>query len=284
MELKKSSFEAYGATIAFFHHAPERPKGVVVVVHGFGGHSGRYVQSVVPTLLESDLAVVLYDNIGHGLSGGKRGHCPSYAALLHILERVLDKAIDLYPDVPVYLYGHSMGGNLVLNLALRKAPKITGIIATSPYLRLAFAPPKWKMGLGKLLLRLWPSLTLSSGLDPNGISSIASEVQRYSNDPLVHDKVSPMYSFPIMEAGIWAIANAHKLKVPTLLLHGKEDPIIDATATQAFHEGAQLTELHLLDGLHELHHDRSSKEMLALVKKWLTERNVNLTQGEANSK
>lgn len=270
MHDKEISFQAYDVQIYATCTRPKAIRGVVVVVHGFGEHSGRYAKYIVPMLLDLGLSVVQYDNIGHGKSGGKRGHCPSYDALLDILNQMVKKAQEHYPNLPLFLYGHSMGGNLVLNYALRFTTPIEGIIASSPYLRLAFRPPFWKMALGKLLLRIFPSITMPSGLDPNGISRIPGEVADYKSDPLVHDKVSPTYSFPVMDAGEWAIAHAHQLKVETLLMHGTADPIIDYRGTEDFYQNTKKAELKRFEGgYHELHHDECQDEMLAVVRNWL---------------
>ncbi len=273
MKLDSFTINAYDAQICGVFLAPDEIKGAVVLVHGFGEHSGRYLESVVPTLVNASMAVVLYDNIGHGKSGGKQGHCPSYGALLDILDAILAKAKSLFPEMPLFLYGHSMGGNLVLNYALRRKTKLAGVIATSSYLRLAFQPPKWKMILGKVMLKIMPSITLPAGLDPSGISRIKAEVERYKSDPLIHDKISPMYSFPIMDAGEWAIQNASQLTIDTLLLHGAADPIIDCNGTKEFHQNANNTTLKLFEGgFHELHHDLCKAEMLAVINGWLRSR------------
>lgn len=254
-------------------YEPEAVEGVVVLVHGFGEHSGRYLQNVIPALLECGLAVVAYDNIGHGKSGGKRGHCPNYEALLDILEEVINAAESLFSGKPLFLYGHSMGGNLILNYSLRRMHEIKGIVATSPYLRLAFNPPKWKMTLGRLLLNSYPSLTMPSELDASGISRIPEEVEKYKSDPLIHDKVSPMFSFPIIDAGQWAIDNAGKLKTETLLLHGSADPMIDYLGTEEFHSNSNKTEFKLFEGgYHELHYDLCAEEMLLAVQNWFRRR------------
>ncbi len=271
MNTEEFRFHTYGSEIYGFHTRPETVKGVVVLVHGFGEHSGRYLDQVIPMLLSSGIAVLTYDNIGHGKTSGKRGHCPNYNALLDILRDAIEKAESIYPNTPLFLYGHSMGGNLVLNYALRRDSKISGIVATSPYLRLAFQPPKWKMFLGRKLVNT--TITLSTGLDPTGISRIPEEVEKYKKDPLVHDKVSPMFSFPIMDAGEWAIVNASQLAVETLLVHGTADPIIDYKATQEFHKNSDKTTLKLFEGgFHELHNDFCSDEMLDEVASWLKER------------
>ncbi len=270
MEHKDISFEHDSNYIYTAYAQAKAVKGVIVLVHGFGEHSGRYKEAVIPMLIQTGLAVVYYDNIGHGKSDGKRGHCKGYPQLMTILELVIQKAKVLFPDSPLFLYGHSMGGNLVLNYALRNQISIAGIVATSPYLRLAFSPPKWKMTLGKVMMKIAPSITLPSGLDPSGISKIPEEVAKYRADPLVQDKVSPMYSFPIIDAGEWAIKEAASLTIPTLLLHGTADPVIDHKATVEFHNKASVTSLQLFEGgYHELHYDTDKKEALECVSNWL---------------
>lgn len=261
-----SGFSIYGGYVQ-----PKEVIGVVVLVHGLGEHSGRYFRDVVPMFFNLGLAVLFYDNFGHGKSGGKRGHCRSYEALLGLLGEMLQKTTDLFPNVPQFLYGHSLGGNLVLNYALRTRSGVSGVMASSPYLRLAFTPPKWKMALGRVFLKIWPSLTMPSGLDPNGISRLSEEVTAYKMDPLVHDKVSPMYTFPILEAGEWAIKNAAGLRIPTLLIHGTADPIIDPGGSERFHgNNRRFTTLKLFEnGYHELHHDRCRKEVLNFIESWL---------------
>lgn len=272
MEHHALNLEFKGTRLFAKYIAPDTVLGVVVVVHGMGEHSGRYQNNVIPELLECSLAVVVYDNVGHGKSGGKRGHCPSYGALLDILDMVLEKTGALFPGKPLFLYGHSMGGNLVLNYALRRNRDLKGIVASSPYLKLAFSPPKWKMLLGKLMLHIMPSITLPSGLDAKGISRVPEEVEAYKKDALVHDSVSPMFSFPVMDAGRWAIANSGSLKTNTLLLHGTSDAIIDHRATMDFHENATVTTLKLFEkGYHELHHDLCREEMLSVVQNWFQE-------------
>jgi len=270
MNIQEFKIHTNGSEIYGAHVCPQSIKGVVVLVHGFGEHSGRYLHNVMPMLMKNGFAVVTYDNVGHGKSSGKRGHCQSYEALLDILNTIIDRAIGYYPNLPLLLYGHSMGGNLVLNYALRRENNITAIIATSPYLRLAFQPPKWKLLIGKWMLNRLPSITMPSGLDPNGISRIPEEIEKYKKDPLVHDRVSPMFSFPIMHAGEWAISNADRLEINTLLIHGTADPIIEFKGTKEFHEHSKRTSLALIEGgYHELHHDLDQQKVFQVMTTWL---------------
>ncbi len=250
---------------------PKAPKGMVLMVHGFGEHSERYLPGVVPFFVEKGLGVFGFDLIGHGHSGGKRGHCEGFDQLLRFVDRGYHLARDRFPKLPLLLFGHSMGGNLILNYTLRGKGHPDGLIASSPYLRLAFRPPAWKWHLGKLLGRVAPSLTVASGLDPNGISRDPKEVRAYKEDPLVHDRVSPRYSFPVMEAGEWALQHAGDLQVPTLLLHGTADPIIDVEGSNEFHRLAPSTELVLIrGGYHELHHDLDRDQYYRAMEDWLS--------------
>jgi alpha-beta hydrolase superfamily lysophospholipase len=263
-------FKLYKTELFGQYWQPKQVKAVIVLVHGMGEHSSRYSNSVVPQLTNNGFAVVAFDLFGHGRTKGKRGHCPNYESLLEAIDAVLKKAEFMYPEKPMYLYGHSLGGNLVINYVLRRNHKLKGIIATSPFLRLAFNPPHWKVFLGKLLLKIAPSLTMPSELEVEAISRDENEVKKYLDDSLIHDKVSPMYVFPTIQAGEWAIINAHKLQIPILILHGTADRLTDYKASEDFCKNTQKAQLKLFEnGYHELHHDLCKEEMMQTVLNWL---------------
>jgi len=244
-------------------------KAVVVLVHGMGEHSGRY-KHVANKLTENEFSVVAFDQFGHGKTSGKRGHNPNFDAVLESVSKTIEKAKELFPNKPIFLYGHSMGGNVVINYSIRKQHTLKGVIATSPFLRLAFQPSKIKLIMGKLLQKITPSITLENELNINAVSRDKTEVDKYVNDPLIHNKISPNFSLTFIETGKWAIENAHKLKTPILLLHGTADEIIDYKGSKEFANNAKNATLKLYkDGYHELHNDLCKKEMLQDVVNWL---------------
>ncbi|WP_299222751.1 alpha/beta hydrolase [uncultured Aquimarina sp.] len=252
---------------------PKDCKAIILLVHGMGEHSSRYADYVIPEFLAKHIGVITYDNFGHGKSSGKRGHCPSYNDLMEVIDIVYIKANGIVSDLPVFLYGHSMGGNLVINYVLRSNHKIAGAILTSPFLRLAFQPPSWKMIMGKLFQKIAPSITLPSGLDVQAISRVTEEVEKYRNDPLVHDRVSPNFSLPIIEAGKWAIGMASKLETPVLLMHGTGDQITDYTASHEFAEKTDHIDFVSFDGgYHELHIDLEKEKLVSIITSWIQER------------
>jgi alpha-beta hydrolase superfamily lysophospholipase len=93
--------------------SPTSPKAAMVLVHGMGEHSGRF-KAYGEFLAEKGIAVLAYDHRGHGKSEGKRGHTPSYEILLEGVTDALKQIETLFPNIPKFIFGHSMGGNVVL--------------------------------------------------------------------------------------------------------------------------------------------------------------------------
>ncbi|MCI2228744.1 lysophospholipase [Polaribacter sp. MSW13] len=247
----------------------EKTKAVVVLVHGMGEYSGRY-NHVAKKLTENNFSVVAFDQFGHGKTSGKRGHNPGFEAVLESVTTTINKAKELFPNKPVFLYGHSMGGNVVVNYSLRIKNTLSGVIATSPFLKLAFQPPAIKLAVGKILQKIAPSLTMGNELNANDISRDKKEVEKYINDPLVHNKISPNFSLTFIDSGKWAIKNAQNLKIPMFLVHGTDDKIIDYKGTEEFANKTTNATLKLYKGgYHELQNDLCKEEMLQDLVNWL---------------
>lgn len=260
-----------GQTLHGNLYRPEKAVAVVIIVHGMGEYGRRYERSVIPALLKNGIAVIAYNQFGHGMNSGKKGHHPGYRYLMDSIDNMILKAEKEFPGQPVYLYGHSMGGNVALNYGLRRPGRITGMVVTSPFLQLAFEPPAWKLKMGKLLAGIWPSMTMANEIDPGELSQIQEEVEAYRQDPLVHDRVSPAYSIEFIEKGEWAMQNAGDLKVPTLLIHGTADRITSCRASEEFAQGAgkKVDFMPIEGGYHELHHDLEKDRVLDAIVKWI---------------
>jgi alpha-beta hydrolase superfamily lysophospholipase len=264
--LTEDQLELYGQ-----YWAPEEPiRAVICLVHGMGEHSGRYAH-VAEFFNRNGIAVVAMDHRGHGRSQGKKGHTPSYNHLLNDVGALLKTAENTFPGKPVFLYGHSMGANLVLNYAIRNNPVVKGIISTSAYLKLAFDPPAWKVKLGKLSAGILPGLTQATGLDTKAISRDPEEVKKYENDPLVHDKMSAAFFVNVHFAGPYAIEHAAELKIPTLIMHGTADKLTSAEGTKEFAgKSGPNVELKLWNGLyHEMQNEPEKEEVFKYTLNWI---------------
>jgi alpha-beta hydrolase superfamily lysophospholipase len=260
-----------GAQLYYQGWAPDdAPRAAICLVHGLGDHSGRY-SHVAAHLNAAGYALLAYDQRGHGKSDGRRGHSPSYDRAMDDIGLLISEGEERYPGLPRYLYGHSLGGSLVLNYALRRKPALDGVIATSPGLRPAMPIAGWKQALiGPLYNRL-PGLQLPNGLDITGISRDPAVVEAYRRDPLVHDRASVRFGADILSSGEWALEHAVEFPLPLLLIHGSADRITSPEASQEFaaKAGDRCTFL-LLDGFyHETHNEPEAHLALNATVGWL---------------
>jgi len=253
-----------------FWSPDEDPTGVIVLVHGFGEHSTRY-KHWAEKFVSKNFAWVTFDLRGHGKSPGKPGYIPSYEILLEDIDCLLEKIKILYPDIPVYLYGHSMGGNLVLNYAIERNPDIKGLIATSPWLRLKKELPGILLGMLRFFYNLFPGLIIPSGLDAKGISRDQEVVRNYIEDPLVHGKISLRLFLTIHDQGLLAIKRAEEIAIPLCIMQGSADLIVDPEASREFAEGVtkEVTFKEWNGLYHETHNEPEKEEVFDFLMQWL---------------
>jgi len=253
------------------HHWPAACNSisVIVIIHGLGEHAGRY-SLTARRFNDHGVSVVAPDLRGHGKSGGRKGHFPPYQLLMDDISRVLADTSIRYPDLPAFLYGHSMGGNLVINHILREKSSISGAIASAPLLRIRREPPLWKRTLGGMMLKISPRFTMASDLRSEDLSRDGSIVKAYDKDPLVHDRVAPGF-LHVRRAGLWALDHAGDLRIPLLLMHGNADRITSYEASREFAEKAGgICTLKIFDNLyHELHNEPEKQDVNDLVLDWI---------------
>jgi len=249
----------------------ENPKAVVGIIHGMGEHASRY-NYLIDFLTSSGISVVAYDQIGHGRTGGKRGHVANYDMLLSCVGELSSKMVEIVPAKPIFLFGHSMGGNVLLNYLIKRNPKISGAIVSAPWLKLAFDPPAIQVKLAKFVSGILPGLVQSSNLDVKAISKDPKEVQRYVDDKLVHDKISTGFFVGVHNQGLWALEQAAELKTPLLIYHGTADKLTSHDASKAFSEKAKgdITFKSLEGYYHESHNEPEREELFKLILSWIT--------------
>lgn len=259
------------ALFAYTFPTEEDPKAVVCIIHGHGEHIERY-EHVAHTLNAAGYSVIGYDHRGHGQSEGPRGHIPSYDLLLDDMTRFRQEVQEYYPDIPHFVWGHSMGGNIVLNYALRQKPQLSGVIATGPWLKLAFEPPAIQIFLGKMMNKIKPDFTQESGLDTSALTHDPNVVRAYEEDSLVHGKVSARLMVEMLDSGLWALEHANEFSLPLLLMHGGADRITSAKASKEFAAKAPSDKvtLKIWDGCyHELHNEPEKADVLQTIIDWM---------------
>jgi acylglycerol lipase len=268
-----------GVQLYFQGWQPEIPaEAVVCLVHGLGEHSGRYAH-VAAALNAAGYALLGFDLRGHGKSGGPRGHTPTYETLMDDIGRLLAETARRYPGRPQFLYGHSLGGNLVLNYALRRCagqalrrkPGLSGVIATSPAIRTATPPPGSQITLAKIMNQIRPAMQMANGLALDGLARDPEVIRAYTNDPLVHNKISVRLALETLQAGEWALAHAAEFPLPLLLAHGSADKLTSVTASAEFAKKVPGDcTFKLWDGFyHETHNEPEKAEVLSFMIDWL---------------
>ena len=246
------------------------PRAVIALVHGQSEHIGRYAH-VAAWYNRQGVALIGYDQQGYGRSEGKPGHAKSLDVLLDDIGQLLEETRVRYPGIPLFLYGHSMGGHLVLNYTLRRNPGIEGLIVTAPWIRLAFPAPALKVLAARVLKKITPSLTLPTDLAAQFLSRDEAVVQAYQNDPLVHGQLSVAAGLELLEGAEWLDHFQGTFPMPVLLMHGGGDKITSPAASMEFsaRAGDRVTYHEWPGFYHEIHNEKEREAVFGYTFQWM---------------
>ncbi len=260
-----------GIEIYSIHWPTNQAKAVIGIIHGLGEHIHRY-EHVAQFFNDKGYAVLGYDRQGHGRSKGKRGHTLNgLKAYLDEIGQLQKHMNDAYPDLPMFLYGHSMGGNLGLNYIIRRQPSIKGAIMTGPHITLSFTPPAVEVAMGKLMRKIYPSYTQANGLDVKALSRDENVVKAYLDDPLVHNRITAATAIGLLESAAFLDEYQQEINTPLLLMHGAADRITNPDGTKRFAERVPGNiELKIWeDFFHEIHNEPEQETVLQFALAWL---------------
>lgn len=245
-------------------------RGAVVLVHGLGEHAGRY-ERLAQHLVAWGFEVHGYDQCGHGESGGTRGCVPGTQRLMEDLYDVIDSVRRRLPaGAPLLVLGHSMGGLVASCLVLQRDVPVDGVVLSSPAFEAELSTvQRWLLAV---LPRLAPNLTVRNKIPPQALSHDPDVVQAYQDDPLVHDRVSGRLAKFIAEAGPRVLARAGRWNLPTLLLYGGSDCIVNPRGSRRFAAAAPagLVTSHCFDSMfHEVFNEQEAEPVYRALRGWL---------------
>lgn len=258
---------------------PADVAGIVIVVHGLGDHTGRFA-NLGESLCEIGWATLAFDLPGHGKSPGTAGKVESFDSVLEDIAAARETAARALPGVPQVLLGHSMGGNFATNYVLRLRNSsdddddLVGLALCAPMLLPPRPMPRPFILAAWLTGYLVPWIKFRRDVDARTLTNDEDEIQAIENDPLMHSQISMYLATQLVSQGRWAIDHAGEIKVPTLIMYGKEDALIDRAACDHFaiRVGRHATVVTWPNTRHALFHDHDREFVIQRLKQWLGRR------------
>lgn len=253
-------------------HPAQRPRAVVLIVHGLGEHAWRY-DHVARRLNGWGFQVRAYDQRGHGESGGARGVLPADHALLADLAEVVDDTRDTCCNpwaCPMVLLGHSMGGLVAARFVAGRLRPVEGLVLSSPALDPGLSG--WQKALIGLLYRVAPGLAVGNGLDANQLSHDPTVAAAYLADPRNHDRISARLARFIQRESAFTVAAAPGWTLPTLLMYAGADTLVHPRGSRRFAAAAPPDVVNsrcFEDLYHELFNERDAAAVFETLEHWL---------------
>lgn len=230
-----------GYRLKFRHWAVEKPRGIVIALHGIQSHSGWYEYSS-RRLTEAGFAVYFPDRRGSGLNGFQRGHTPHAMRLVNdvralrqlALSEVASNASNSHSQIPVTILGISWGGKLAATLAALFPSEYDRLVLLYPGLASRIRPTWWQLLQLKLagtfeIVKRYVPIPLD---DPALFTQVPEWQQFIAHDPLALHTVSSSFLNAGRELDRELKKHCAKICQPTLLLLAQNDSIIDNVAVR----------------------------------------------------
>jgi alpha-beta hydrolase superfamily lysophospholipase len=251
---------------------PAPPVGVVLIVHGIAEHGGRYAH-VGRRFAEEGYATYVHDHRGHGRSDGTRGNVDRMSTVITDLETMIRSVAGRHPELPLFLYGHSMGGLIALAYLTGTPVDLRGVVLSASAVEVSVGSKAARAAAG-VLSAVVPNLGVVA-LDASAMSRDPEVVRDYDTDPLNYrGKVRARTGAEMLVATQRAMASLDRVTVPLLLIHGSADTITGPAGTKQLADKVASTDVTLKiydDYYHELHNEPDKETVFADVVRWLKE-------------
>ena len=230
---------------------------IAVLVHGYGEHLGRYGH-VARRLVATGATVIGPDHQGHGLSDGERVLVNDFETVVNDVHTVVDRAIAAYPDVPVVMVGHSLGGMIATRYAQRHPDYLAALVLSGP------------------VLGSWEATDLADlaeipdePLDVSTLSRDPAVGRAYAADPLVWHGPFKRPMLRSIASTLDTINRAGNLgELPTLWIHGEADTLVPIGPSRQGIEtirGRHVQEIVYDEARHEVFNETNNDEVLSDV-------------------
>jgi alpha-beta hydrolase superfamily lysophospholipase len=258
--MTETSFKLEGETGAIHVRvwSGGEPTYAVVLAHGIGEHSGRYVH-VAERLVDDGAVVYADDHYGHGKSDGDRMEIPDLDVMVRDLHLVVDRMRADHPGLPLALVGHSLGGLISTRFVQLYPGELTALVLTDPFVG---GNPAFE---GLLAMDPMPDIPI----DPAMLSRDPATGEQYLADPLVYHGPLTRLTLTEVFAAVGRVAAGPAFgDLPTLWLHGENDPLApyEVTAKAFEHLAGSDFEQKMYEGAkHEILNETNKDEVIGDV-------------------
>jgi len=207
------------------------PKAAIILIHGYDEHSGRY-QYFAEHCTKLGYAVHALDHWGHGKSDGVNGFVPAFSVYHDGVVALLAGLPDAHRALPRFLVGHSLGGLISATYLLENQSQFRAAVLSGPAIKAAEEPSAFLKFVSGILSKIAPKLGVIA-LEAEGVSRDPKVVADYLADPLVSgSKISARLGHEMMGQMDHIQAEASKITLPMLMLHGEEDSLAAADGSR----------------------------------------------------
>jgi alpha-beta hydrolase superfamily lysophospholipase len=253
-----------------------RPRAELLIVHGLAEYAQRY-REIATTLAERGISCFAYDQRGHGSRPGTRTHVERFDDFVDDLNLAAESLRRRSFDLPLFVWGHSMGSIVVISAVLTARHRWRGAITSSNSLEVFRRGPNPLNPLLRLASRLLPRIRVPLGLDPRKISTDEAVQRAYAGDPLIPQTASLRLIVEFAAACERCRQGAAQLTLPWLVVHGEADAIAPVQGARVFFDALQSQDKRLViyPGLrHEVQNERPAEraQFIDLLSGWILER------------
>lgn len=246
-----------------------------VIVHGYGDHSGRYVD-LRTSLAAAGIGTLAFDLRGHGRSSGRRSHVSRWEVYLDDLAAVLDRGPG-DAGGPLFVIGHSHGGLVAAFAAQRRRlpTDVRGVVLANPFLAPAFRIPLWKRSVARIANVVAPAMQIPSGLRGTRMCTDPVLQAETAADPLLFRVATPRWYAGCLAAQREAFERAREFTAPLLVLVGTGDTVARPASTREWFARTGAADKRLIEYpglLHELFRETDRNRVFADVAGWIGER------------
>jgi len=246
------------------------PKAVLAFVHGHGTHCRRY-EEWFGSFVREGFAIISFDLRGHGHSGGKQGTIHRYSEYLADVTLMMQKARENFPDIPIVLYGHSMGATIVMSwLELKENLPEMAILASS-WLELAQPPGQLKSLAIWLADSILPQVTINTGLKSRDFAPPSPNTPPKERDPLMHKRISARCFREVQRASKKINSESLPDTIPMLFMHGTHDKVSVPAAAEKLANSlpGRVTFREWEEGPHQLHAWDQNDKVTKFTIEWI---------------